>query len=82
MLTLIIKRQHRVHFQEEWQLGQGRFVDQRLGTDPEAMLMLIANGPELEYLHQHMTGVPFANRKQCVWTGDMAAFIVNNLTAD
>lgn len=60
-----------------------------VGTKPPAVLFepvdqvrcifIQADGDELDYIQDHFSGLPFANKKVVGWTGDLADFILRNL---
>jgi len=53
-----------------WFIGE-----RRLPIRTGRVFELQANGPELEYIRQHVTGVPFTDSSVVIWHGDHARFV-------
>jgi len=80
MLTVLVNGSGFSHH-EEWTLeSQVRPFHPYVYKPVHGDLEIIANGPELDWIRQHFTGIPMVTgAKQLRWSGEVAVFIVNNL---
>lgn len=63
----------------EWHVGEKPprdFIEERV-----TVTSCVADGHELEYIERFFKNLPMARRngRSCVWRGDLAAFIFDNL---
>lgn len=62
-----------------WEVGHKRPSEQL--DDADIIIHTIyADGPELDHITCKMVGIPYkVNADKCVWRGDLARFIFDNL---
>lgn len=62
----------------QWYVGQSRDVLNKV--DVEGAIFCVATGAELAYVQKHFTGLRWrSGAGEVFWTGDDAAFILENL---
>lgn len=45
------------------------------------LIWFVADGDELELVRSHFTGIPITKGNYCIWHGEIAEFIFNNLSS-
>lgn len=64
----------------EWHVGELSPKDQIDEEELEEIISIYADSQEKEHILATMKGIPYTEKYSCVWRGDIARFIFDNMT--
>lgn len=63
----------------EWHVGETAPIDQ-FGEEEIDLISIYADGHEKQHILSTIKGIPYTEKRSCVWRGYFARFILDNMT--